>query len=57
LLATASMWMYLEFWVIPVEELYLIDRFGTDYEDYCSKTSRWLGRLNPSRYANARKRF
>jgi protein-S-isoprenylcysteine O-methyltransferase Ste14 len=50
-LAVDSLWLIaaagltlgiLTFWMIRPEERYLEDRFGKTYEDYASRTRRWL---------------
>jgi protein-S-isoprenylcysteine O-methyltransferase Ste14 len=42
LLASLLVWSYLQFWVIPVEEHFLKERFGQTYMNYCNKTPRWV---------------
>jgi protein-S-isoprenylcysteine O-methyltransferase Ste14 len=42
LVASALFWSYAQFWVIPVEERFLKERFGKKYDEYCHKTPRWL---------------
>lgn len=37
------MWIYLQFWVIPVEESFLKGNFGDAYARYCSETPQWIG--------------
>lgn len=43
MLAAALMFfLYLDRFVVPREERYLRERFGADYDAYCSKVRRWL---------------
>ena len=34
--------LYLQYFVIPVEEKFLAEKFGADYTAYCETTPRWL---------------
>jgi protein-S-isoprenylcysteine O-methyltransferase Ste14 len=40
--AMAVMWAYFQYWVIPVEERFLTQRFGPEYQEYCHQTPQWL---------------
>jgi protein-S-isoprenylcysteine O-methyltransferase Ste14 len=42
LLAFLIMFVYLDRFVIPREEAYLVAAFGADYTDYCARVRRWL---------------
>jgi hypothetical protein len=42
LLASLLLWEYPQFWVIPLEERFLQERFGQKYVNYCNKTPRWV---------------
>jgi protein-S-isoprenylcysteine O-methyltransferase Ste14 len=42
LMASILLWAYFQFWVIPVEERFLIGRFGQTYVTYCNNTPRWV---------------
>jgi protein-S-isoprenylcysteine O-methyltransferase Ste14 len=42
LLSAVSMFVYLDWYVIPREEKYLARTFGDEYKAYCRKIRRWL---------------
>jgi protein-S-isoprenylcysteine O-methyltransferase Ste14 len=42
LLSAVPMFLYLDWYVIPREEKYLLRRFGEDYQTYCRRVRRWL---------------
>lgn len=42
LLATLTIALYFERYVIPCEEAYMKRRYGKDYNDYCLKVRKWM---------------
>ena len=50
LLIAAVIWFYVQYYLIVTrEEVYLRERFGSDYEEYCTNVRRFLPRLTPYR--------
>ena len=40
--STCCMFLYLQYIVIPTEELFLKEQFGKEYDIYCSQVPRWI---------------
>lgn len=42
-LLVAAFWLITDRWYIRFEEAEMLKKFGDEYREYCSQTSRWLG--------------
>ncbi len=52
LLIAAILWFYIQYYLIVTrEEVYLRERFGSEYSEYCLNVRRFLPRLTPYRHA------
>lgn len=44
LILTLAFFLIMDFYVIPREERIIRASFGMDFDDYCKRTRRWIGR-------------